>query len=194
MFKYIKGQITSTMIVLLAVLGFGVGGAVIAVMSYVSAANYSNEMEVRIKAEWENNENILSGYSQKIREAAQIPTMQRDDLVKIFSGTLGARYGADGSKASMQWIKEQNPNLDQRTYFKLQQIIEAGRDEFKNAQTKLIDVKRSYETALGYVWKGFWMHLAGYPKLDLSKYRAISNDYAGEAFKTGKESGPIQLR
>lgn len=187
--KYQKGSIgVIVALVIVALLG-GIG-----LLSYVSANNYGVVAENGIKAEWENNENILSGYSQKIREAAQIPSMQRDDLVKIFTGSLGARYGANGSAASMQWIKEQNPNLDQRTYVKLQQMIEAGRDEFKNAQTKLIDKKRQYENALGFFWQGMWLKIAGYPKIDLAKYKAISNDYASEAFKTGKETGPIQLR
>lgn len=185
--KAIWGVIGSVVAVVITVI-------IVVVGSYVSAANYGVEMETRIKAEWENNENVLSQYSQKIQEAAQIPAMQRDDVAKVLTGAIGARYGAAGSQASMQWIREQNPSLDPAVYKKLQQIIESGRDEFKNAQTKLIDVKRSYETSLGYVWKGFWMRLAGYPKIDLSKYKAISNDYANEAFKTGKEAGPIKLR
>lgn len=189
-----KHQKGSALIVALSFFAVIATVVVFAIMQYVSAANYGVQAENGIKAEWENNENILAGYSQKIREAAQIPTMQRDDLVKIFTGTLGARYGANGSQASMQWIKEQNPNLDQKTYIKLQQIIEAGRDEFKNAQTKLIDKKRQYENQLGFVWRGFWLKLAGYPKIDLSKYKIITNEYASEAFRTGKESSPILLR
>jgi hypothetical protein len=58
----------------------------------------------------------------------------------------------------------------------------------------LIDAKRAYSTNLGYLWKGMWMRIAGYPKINLDDYKAITTDYAANAFKTGKETGPMQLR
>lgn len=161
--------------------------------SYISAHNYGARAENVIVSEYENMENILGQYSLKISEAAQIPTMQKDDLRDIFSGALQARYGKSGSQASFQWIKEQNPNLDQSTYKKLQQMIEAGRNKFENAQTKFIDTKRVYKTSLDYFWKGMWMRVAGYPKIDLSKYAIISSTHAKETFKTGIDTG-LKLR
>lgn len=149
--------------------------------------------EQGIKAAWENNENILAQYGQKIAEAAQVPTMQAEDLGKLFQGALGARYGTDGSKAAMQWIQEQNPNLDQATYLQLQRMIEAGRNEFAAAQSRLIDRKRAYETELGSFWRGMWLRVAGYPKIDLAAYKAISTDRARGAFETGAEA-PMKLR
>lgn len=77
---------------------------------------------------------------------------------------------------------------------KLQQIIEAGYNEFQNAQTCMINTRQSYETNLGYVWKGFWMRLASYPKTDLKKYELITTDNVQKIFKEGKETGPIKLR
>jgi hypothetical protein len=97
-----------TLIAIIGVLGVL---AVVLVGSYVSNYNYGNEAETEIKAQYKNMENILGQYSVKIKEAAQIPSMQTDDLTKIFSGALGARYGKDGSGAAMQWIKEQNPKF-----------------------------------------------------------------------------------
>jgi hypothetical protein len=94
----------------------------------------------------------------------------------------------------MQWIKEQNPTLSPKLYEKLQQLIEAGRDEFKNSQTTLIDKKRAYQTELGSFVRGTLLHIAGYPKKDLSLYKIITTDYAAGAFKAGKETGPMKLR
>ena len=45
-------------------------------------------------------------------EAAQIPAMQRDDLIDVVESALSARYGEDGSQAMFQFIQEQNPNID----------------------------------------------------------------------------------
>jgi hypothetical protein len=181
-------------VTIFSIIGAIVTIAFICIASYVSSYNYGNTSEQEIKAIWENNQNILAQYGQKIQEAAQIPTMQRDDVAKVLTGALGARYGAAGSQASMQWIKEQNPSLDPKVYIHLQELIEAGRDEFKTSQTRLIDAKRAYSTNLGYLWKGMWMHIAGYPKINLDDYKAITTDYAANAFKTGKETGPMQLR
>lgn len=175
-------------------LGVIVALIVILGMSYVSAYNTANQLENKLKAEQTNNENILAQYSQKVLEAAEVTTMMRDDIAKITKDALSGRYGKDGAKAIFQAITEQNPQLDSKIYVKLQQIVEAGRDEFKNGQTRMIDTKRTYETALGSFWQGMWMRMAGYPKIDLSKFVIVSNDHAQEAFKTGKETGPIQLR
>lgn len=175
---------------------FGVIGVLIAVVvgSYVSAYNYGNTAENELKAIKENNQNILAQYTQKVQEAAQVPSMMKDDVKEIVTAALSGRYGADGSKAVFQFIKEQNPTVDPQLYRKIQQIIEAGRDEFKVSQTRLIDAKRAYSTNLGYLWKGMWMRIAGYPKINLDDFKAVTNDYAAKAFATGKEDGPIKLR
>lgn len=174
----------------------GVIGVLIAVVvgSYVSAYNYGNTAENELKAIKENNQNILAQYTQKVQEAAQVPSMMKDDVKEIVTAALSGRYGADGSKAVFQFIKEQNPTVDPQLYRKIQQIIEAGRDEFKVSQTRLIDAKRAYSTNLGYLWKGMWMRIAGYPKINLDDFKAVTNDYAAKAFATGKEDGPIKLR
>ena len=174
----------------------GVVGTLIAIVigSYVTSYNYGNRAENEIKAIWENNQNILAQYTQKVQEAAQVPGMMKDDVKEVVSAALSGRYGPDGSKAVFQWIQEQNPTVDAELYRKIQQIIEAGRDEFKVSQTRLIDAKRAYSTNLGYLWKGIWMRIAGYPKINLDDYKAITNDYANKAFSIGKEDGPIKLR
>lgn len=171
------------------------------VISYVSAFNAGNKMENKIVAVYENNENILAQYGQKIGEAAQVPNMQTEDLAKVFAAANESRYGKDGSNAGMQWIKEQNPSLDQDTYKQIQRMIEAGRNEFTTAQTKLIDVKRTYNTALGSFWKGMWLGKAGYPQINIGfprgsqdDYKAITTGRARDAFKTGVEKAPIKLR
>lgn len=158
-------------------------------VSFVSSYNYGNRAEKTIDAEYTNMENILAQYSLQIAEAAQIPKMQSDDLVRIFTNTLPARYGENGSQAAFQWLQEQNPQLDQSTYLKLQTMIEAGRNKFENAQTRFIDTKRVYETNLGYLWRGMWLSVSGYPKINLDDYQIISSDHARTAFENKVDSG-----
>lgn len=163
----------------------------IPVFSYISAYNSGNAAEQQIVAIYENNQNILAQYGQKISEAAQIPQMQADDLGKIFTDSLGARYGTDGVKGGMIWIQEQNPNLDQSTYRQLMSLIEAGRTDFQRAQTLLVDVKRNYKTSLGSFWTGTFLRLAGYPKINLEDYRTITTERAAKAFDKGVEDTMI---
>lgn len=129
-----------------------------------------------------------------MQEAAQVTDMQRDDLVKITTAAIQGRYGDNGSRASVQFLREQNPALDSKIYVKIQQIVEAGREEFKVNQTRLVDTKRAYETELGSFWSGMWLRIAGYPKINLDDFKIVSTERAQDAFKKGKEDGPLKLR
>jgi hypothetical protein len=174
--------------------GIIVGGlSAVGIVSYVSAYNGGNRMERVIEATYEDNQNVLAQYSNRIGEAAQIPAMQRDDLKDVVTAALEARFGEDGSQAMFQFIQEQNPNIDSTVYVELQRIINAGREDFRVAQTRLIDQKRVYETALGTLWGGTWMSVAGYPKIDLDDFGIVTNSRTQDAFNTGLEES-IQLR
>lgn len=174
----------------IALILVGLGGMTF--ISYVSAYNTGNRLEQNIVATHENNKNILAQYGNKVAEAAQIPGMQRDDLAAVVTAALEGRYGDDGSRAVVQWIQEQNPQIDSTVYVQLQRMIEAGRNEFSVAQTKLVDQKRVYETALGSFWTGMWLNIAGYPRIDLDEYQIVSTARANEAFETGVEA-PMDL-
>lgn len=176
-----------------AVIAFFLVVAGILFVSYVSAYNYGNETENKIKALDSNRQNILAQYSLKVTEAAQVPEMYKNDVKEVFTSAITGRYGADGSKAMWQWLQEKNPQLDSVLYVKIQQIVESGRNKFENEQTLLIDVVRSYSNNLGYFWRGMWMRIAGYPKIDLTKYKPITSEHAQEAFKTGVDKG-IEIR
>ena len=192
--KQQRGAISAGLIGLLVVLAIVVSIAVVAFGSYVSANNYGVTVEAQLKAERENNKNLLAQGQQKVLEVVQVPEMYKNDLKEIVTAAIQGRYGADGSKAMFQWLQEQNPSLDSKVYIKVQQVIEAYRDEFKNGQTKMIDVKRSYETNLGLFWRGLWLRIAGFPKLNLEDFKPITTDRVDATFEAGKESAPLKLR
>src|SRR5579859_623671 len=189
-----KGEVSTGLVVALAATAFLSFLVLIGFISYVSAYNYGNKMENQLVAVQQDNKNILAQYGQKVMEVAQVPTMYRDDLVKVTSAAIQGRYGADGSKATFQWLKEQNPNLDASLYKQIQQVIEAGRDNFENGQRAQIDLLRQYNTQLGSFWGGMWLKMAGYPKVNLADFAIVSTGRADDAFKNHKEDGPIQLR
>jgi hypothetical protein len=191
MYKKQKG---SALVIVGAILGvlFVIGALIVAVV--VSANNAANGFDQKMKAEHTNNKNILSAYNQKVLEAAQVPAMARDDIIQIAEAAIQGRYGENGSQAVFQAITEQNPSVDPQLYSKLQQITEAGRDEFKTAQTRLLDVKRAYETALKNYPMGPIMGFLGFPKVPLDAYNIVTTARTERAFETGREDGPVQLR
>ncbi len=189
-----KKQNGSALVIALSVLGFLAVVIGVLVMSYISAFNTGNQLEKSLQATYSNNQNILAQYSQKVMEAAQVPDMARDDIVKVAKAAMEGRYGSEGSKAVFQMITEQNPTVDPMLYRQVQQIVEGGRNEFQNAQTRLIDQKRVYETALGSFWQGMWLRIAGYPKVNLADFKVITTDRTEATFQAGKEEAPLPLR
>ncbi len=187
------GAISGALMSGLVVLGLVVTVSLIVVVSYISAANYGNRAEKQLDAVWVDNQNVLAQYTLKVQEAAQIPEIYKNDLKEVVAAALQGRYGPDGSKGVFQWLKEANIPFDNAVYTKMMQIIEAGRNDFQKEQTRMIDVKRSYETELGYVWRGFWLRQAGYPKLDLAKYKPVLAADTAKAFELGQQA-PLQLR
>ncbi|MHA1288158.1 MAG: hypothetical protein ACTSPB_12210, partial [Candidatus Thorarchaeota archaeon] len=126
-----------------------------------------------------------------------VPAMYRNDIKDIYRDVLKGRYGENGSQAMFQFLKEQNPQIDAGLYKAIQQAMEAGRNEFRVAQTRLVDQKRVYVTNLGYVWKGFWLETAGYPTLNVGfagsadDFEIITSEYAIDAFETGVDKGIV---
>jgi uncharacterized protein (UPF0333 family) len=184
----------SAAIVALGLIGVIVVAAIFAVMTYISYANYGNRTEQSLIAIRDNNKNIYATYTQKVMEAAQVPEMARDDMIKVVTAAVQGRYGNEGSRATFQVLREQNPNIDPKLYSKIQQLIEGGRNDFQNGQTKQLDAVRSYKTALGNVVGGFWLRLAGYPKIDLKQFEIITTDRTENVYQRGKEEGPLQIR
>ncbi len=189
-----KNQRGSALVAVLAVLALVVALGAVAAVSYISAYNFGNATEQQLKAVKENNKNILAQYGQKVQEAAQVPEMYAADVQKVVTAAVEGRYGADGSRATWQMIQEQNPTLDVSVYKQIQQIIEAGRNDFQNGQTRQIAVKQGYETALGSFWQGMWLRIAGYPKINLEEFKIISTGRADDAYQKGKEDAPLKLR
>lgn len=171
-----------------------VGGvAVVGIGTYVSYANKGVTFENGIKAEYDNNRAVLAQYSLKVKEAMGVTDAYTADFAAVVEGAMEGRYGEDGVDAVMTWIKENYPGqFDSSLYVQVQRIIEAGRTDFQNQQMGLIDRCRVYNNNLEYVWSGFWLKLAGYPRNaeELKKMcTPIQSEHSQKTFDSGIDTG-----
>lgn len=163
-------------------------------INFANANAFGAQMDAQLKATYGNNKQILGNYTTRVAEMAQVPAMQRDDLTKVMQGAFQGRYGDKGSQAVIQMIKENYPGqLDNKLYENIQATVESGRLDFQANQTKLLDQKRVYEQNLNYLFKGFFLRLAGYPKVPLDAYNVITSTAADRSFSTGVDDG-VKLR
>lgn len=169
------------------------------VVSYISNANYGNRAEVGVVKEYENLQNILSQYTLKVGEAAQVPKMRADDLKGILQAAFSGE-GGDAVQAIFGLGQGQAVTQADEVYTKIQTLIEAGRNQFQNSQTRFLDIKATYVANLGYVWKGFWLRTAGYPKLAIGfpygsadDFEIVKSQSAVDSFESGIDNG-IKLR
>lgn len=157
----------------------------------VSANNSATRMEAGIIAAHDQSRNVLGQYAPKLREALGVASLQAEAVEDIITAANESRYGGDGSQATKQWIREQNPNLDQRSYGRVIEMIEAGRTDFMTAQEIKLDRVRVYRTSLA-AWPGaFFYGIVGKPTPGfIEKYEqiVISGD-AERAFTTMRDDG-----
>jgi len=166
---------------------------VVTAISGVSVRNQFVAQEQGLKAQYKQNQNNYDNYFKKLKESAQVPDQYVADLKSVYAGVMTGRYGADGSKAVFQMLKEQNPKLDAGLYKQLQQIIESGRNSFAADQTTLLDKKRVYETSLNQFPGNLLAGALGFPTFDLSTIDIVTSDETEKAF-TAKKSAPIKLK
>jgi len=181
------------MVVLAALFGLVVLSGLITAGKFVGFNNECVQQENDIKAQFSQNQNNYDAFFKKVNEIAQVPSMYVDDLKKVYSAALSSRYGANGSKAVFQFIKEHNPEFDASLYKKLQQVIEAGRNDFEENQKLLIDKKATYQTYLQIFPNSLLSAFMGFPKIKLDDYKLVLSDETDKAFKDGK-AAPLKLR
>ena len=199
-----KGIIAALVIVGLLVVAFGSVG----IHWYDSSISYKNA----IVAQNEDNQNRYDNFWKSIKEVGQVTDRYKDGFKEVLHGAIEGRYGGgnSGTKACASYIKEQNPALSDASYKKLIDMIEAGRADFRNAQTQLLDKQRAYRNHLESLTGSMFASLFGFPKavagdfkpgrdtdgdgvLSVLDYRVVTSTKTQEAFKTGKDDKSIQV-
>lgn len=157
----------------------------IIVSCYNTGAKYENQI-VRLQ---QSSQSSLSNLTMKIAEMTQVPDLATDQLKQIVSTEMSGRYGSGGSKAMIQFFKEQNVNIDQKMYLNIQSVISGGRQEFEISQNRLVTQCVDYKNRLDYFLSGTILKSFGYPKIDLNKIcKVVTDNKTDNAFDTGKQT------
>lgn len=179
-------------------LGLIIAGAIAALLLIVGfgcAANYISTRQGYIV--YENNisaqDKEMQNVDTEITNSLITQGLSAKEYGKLVKDAITAantgRYGADGSKAMMQWIKEQNPTIDASIFKKIMVAAESGYAKFAAAQRKKIDMARVYKNAIETkqqipVWGGFVT--SGFPRKPWSEFESIIvSESTGETWKTG---------
>lgn len=190
-----KGDGTMSTLTKVLLGGFGVLLllGLVTVSSVVGMNNTLVSLEAGLTAQYKQNQNNYDNMVKKVMEVAQVPDMATSDLEKLTKAAISGRYGANGSKAVFQFIKEQNPTIATDLYTKVQQVIESGRNSFEADQKVLLDKKRIYETSLNSFPANVVAKFLGFPKIDLAKIDIVTSDRTDKAFNDKKDEA-IKLR
>lgn len=157
--------------------------------SYITTRQGYVSLEVAISAQDREMQNVDTELTNNLHTQGLASQMYKQTVIDAFHAANSGRYGADGSKAMFQFIKEQNPNIDAGIYRKLMICAEAGYAKFTAAQRKKIDLCRVYRSKVERaqvipIWGG--MVTAGFPRKSWDEMeRTIVSQETQDTWKTG---------
>ena len=131
--------------------------------------NDAVSLEESTIAQYRDNKNEYDAFWKKVKETAQIPDKYKEDFKDILVSETTAKFGEQGSQAMFQWFKDRDINFNSKVYEKIQNVIESGRDDFKRAQTMLLDKQRKYN-----------VHIKSFKGKMLSGIAGMPNPISGE--------------
>lgn len=169
-------------------------------LGYWGWSNDCRQAENDIVGQYTEMQNVYDNGWKKVVEISQVPAMQMDNYKTLYTDVMKGRYGADGSKAMFQFLKEQNPTLDPALYTKLQQTVEIFHNDFTAAQTNLTAKKVDYKNLIDVGAGRFYNIVGSYPRIHVGIPTGSQDDY--QIVTSGKtqndfknhESAPLDLR
>lgn len=176
------------------IVGLGIGAFLLitfggCAVSYINFRQECVTFENNISAQDKEMQNVDTEITNSLitqgLSAKEYGKLVKEAVIAANSG----RYGQDGSKAMMQWIREQNPTIDADIFKKIMVSAEAGYAKFAGAQRRKIDLARSYKNMIERkqqipIWGS--IVTSGFPRKPWETLESIivSEDTA-ETWKTG---------
>lgn len=155
-------------------------------------------------AQFKSNQNTYDAMWKTIKEIAQVPDKYKEDFKQLLVSETAAKFGPEGSKATMQWFQERQINFDSGMYRKVQDVIESGRQDFKRSQNELLDKQRKVADLTQSYWGGVMAKHYDFPrnlkgeaappkdvdgddKLTVLDYPIVTSARTKAAFQTGQD-------
>jgi len=140
-----------------------------------------------IEAVHEDMKNVHASIFNQIKSQGLTVEKYGDLVIQALEVAMSGRYGATGSQAAMQWLREENPTISPEVFTKLQTVIEVGYNKFEATQRTKIDRIRIYENTLETFPSSLVANFFGFPRFELEEYkRTISTAETKKTFETGE--------
>ena len=193
---------------------FAAAAAIVLLLVVILAGRWNGtrnaliDRETALNAQYLDNQNELDAFLKKAHETFNVADAKADRLDQILTDAVKGRYeGETGANptggAFFSAITEAYPDLQGLdTFDRVATVVEAGREAYKQKQTKLLDMLRDYDS---YRKKGllhsFLVGRVGYPTLEArigtkvvtgaaareQMYLIVTRDATSEAYNTGKQ-------
>jgi hypothetical protein len=119
-----------------------------------SQYNAGKNLEIGLNTQYLDNQNELSTYISSFYEQVGVANLKSDKMDKILTDAVKGRYDGKDSKAQVgqgqlfSAIVEAYPDLQNNLniYDKIVDFIRAGREAYKQKQTKLLGMLQAYDS------------------------------------------------
>ncbi len=146
----------------------GVSLAILGLVIFLSLTGWYDDavkLENTTAAQWRDNQNTYDNFWKTVKETAQVPEQYKEDFKNLLVQETQAKYGPEGSKATMQWFQDRNITLDPSMYRKIQDVIESGRQDFKRSQSTLLDKQRKVQDMMQGYWGSMFAKHYDFPRV-----------------------------
>jgi len=158
---------------------------VIAILLFLMSVGISNQ-EVRLRNQIEavqlDNKNEFDLMWKKIAQVAQVTKEERASVEGIIVNYAAERGSNAGNGSFINAVREALPNIENKTFLNLQNIITASRDRFAGRQTQLIDLKRAHDDLLETVPSSWFVGDRGEIEIIV-----ITSSETDKTFDTGRD-------
>jgi hypothetical protein len=150
-----------------------------------------NRAEVQARnacdAQLGNIENVLDNMWKNFSEIGGIADRERETAMEMFREYAEART-VEGQGAMMAWITEQVPTASPEIYKDLQARLTAGRQEYRGAQTYMLELVRAHTNIVEDPFRSMFISNA-----TPYEFTVISSSATKEAVTTGADERVFTL-
>lgn len=171
-------------------------GLVIALVLWVISINNTVvRQEAGIVGANKSRQAVLSNLSQKVQEAIGVQDMNVENIRKTVNEQIKLRSGAEGMKATVLFMRENNIPASQALAEKIVNLIDQGRDKYAHDEKMLTDRKTAACAYRSVFPNNIVVSITGAAKLEIGcndgpdKYAPLMNDRTATSFETGRDQG-----